>query len=71
MTGAGLRDWRSRVGLVLQDPDDQIFAATVERDVAFGPLNLGLGHGGGTGKGSGARWRLLVSPIWPAGRRTC
>jgi cobalt/nickel transport system ATP-binding protein len=38
----GLRDWRSRVGLVLQDPDDQIFAATVERDVAFGPLNLGL-----------------------------
>jgi cobalt/nickel transport system ATP-binding protein len=39
----GLRDWRSRVGLVLQDPDDQIFAATVERDVAFGPLNLGLG----------------------------
>jgi cobalt/nickel transport system ATP-binding protein len=38
----GLRDWRSRVGLVLQDPDDQIFAATVTRDVAFGPLNLGL-----------------------------
>jgi cobalt/nickel transport system ATP-binding protein len=38
----GLRDWRSRVGLVLQDPDDQIFAATVARDVAFGPLNLGL-----------------------------
>lgn len=37
-----LRDWRSRVALVLQDPDDQIFAATVERDVAFGPLNLGL-----------------------------
>jgi cobalt/nickel transport system ATP-binding protein len=40
----GLRDWRSRVGLVLQDPDDQIFAATVGRDVAFGPLNLGLGE---------------------------
>jgi cobalt/nickel transport system ATP-binding protein len=38
----GLRDWRSRVGLVLQDPDDQIFAATVGRDVSFGPLNLGL-----------------------------
>ncbi|QQP87427.1 ATP-binding cassette domain-containing protein [Skermanella sp. TT6] len=37
-----LRDWRSRVALVLQDPDDQIFAATVARDVAFGPLNLGL-----------------------------
>jgi len=40
----GLRDWRSRVGLVLQDPDDQIFAATVGRDVAFGPINLGLGE---------------------------
>ncbi|EWY40257.1 cobalt ABC transporter ATP-binding protein [Skermanella stibiiresistens SB22] len=39
-----LRDWRSRVSLVLQDPDDQIFAATVARDVAFGPLNLGLGE---------------------------
>src|SRR4051812_17130738 len=38
----GLKTWRSRVGLVLQDPDDQIFAATVARDVAFGPLNLGL-----------------------------
>ncbi|MBL8251382.1 MAG: ABC transporter ATP-binding protein, partial [Candidatus Competibacter sp.] len=34
--------WRRRVGLVLQEPDDQIFAATVEQDVSFGPLNLGL-----------------------------
>ncbi|CAK0752828.1 Cobalt import ATP-binding protein CbiO [uncultured Gammaproteobacteria bacterium] len=37
-----LRDWRGRVGLVLQDPDDQVFAATVAEDVSFGPLNLGL-----------------------------
>ena len=35
--------WRSRVGLVLQDPDDQLFASTVAEDVSFGPLNLGLG----------------------------
>ena len=34
--------WRSRVGLVLQEPDDQLFAATVEQDISFGPLNLGL-----------------------------
>jgi len=34
--------WRSRVGLVLQDPDDQLFAATVRQDASFGPLNLGL-----------------------------
>jgi cobalt/nickel transport system ATP-binding protein len=32
----------TRVGLVFQDSDDQIFNATVGDDVAFGPLNLGL-----------------------------
>ncbi|MEI6557674.1 MAG: ATP-binding cassette domain-containing protein [Rhodospirillaceae bacterium] len=41
---AALLGWRSRVGLVLQDPDDQLFAATVAEDVSFGPLNLGLGE---------------------------
>jgi cobalt/nickel transport system ATP-binding protein len=33
---------REKVALVLQNPDDQIFSATVEEDVAFGPLNLDL-----------------------------
>lgn len=33
---------RQKVGIVFQNPDDQIFAPTVEEDVAFGPLNLGL-----------------------------
>ncbi|HHY37346.1 MAG TPA: cobalt ECF transporter T component CbiQ [Clostridia bacterium] len=33
---------RSLVGLVFQDPDDQVFSATVWRDVAFGPTNQGL-----------------------------
>lgn len=37
-----LKRWRQTVGLVLQDPDDQLFAGTVEEDVGFGPLNLGL-----------------------------
>jgi cobalt/nickel transport system ATP-binding protein len=37
-----LTAWRRRVGLVLQDADDQLFAATVFEDVSFGPLNLGL-----------------------------
>jgi cobalt/nickel transport system ATP-binding protein len=32
---------RRRVGLVFQDPDDQLFCPTVAEDVAFGPLNLG------------------------------
>ena len=36
-------DWvRQTVGLVFQDPDDQLFARTVGEDVAFGPINLGL-----------------------------
>ena len=33
---------RRAVGMVFQDPDDQLFMPTVEEDVAFGPLNLGL-----------------------------
>src|SRR3954464_6881465 len=35
---------RRRVGLLFQDPDDQLFSTTVLEDVAFGPLNLGLGR---------------------------
>lgn len=38
----GLLEWRRQVGLVFQDPDDQIIGGTVIQDVAFGPLNLGL-----------------------------
>jgi cobalt/nickel transport system ATP-binding protein len=33
---------RRKVGLVFQDPDEQLFMPTVLEDVAFGPLNLGL-----------------------------
>jgi energy-coupling factor transporter ATP-binding protein EcfA2 len=36
-----LRDVRRQIGFVFQDPDDQLFAATVEDDVAFGPRQLG------------------------------
>lgn len=36
-----LRNVRRRVGLVFQNPDDQLFAPTVYQDVAFGPVNLG------------------------------
>jgi cobalt/nickel transport system ATP-binding protein len=46
------QQWLHRkVGIVLQDPDDQLFGATVEQDVAFGPLNNGM---------SSAEARLLV-----------
>jgi len=37
-----LREVRRTVGMVFQNPDDQLFMPLVEEDVAFGPLNLGL-----------------------------
>lgn len=33
-----------KIGLVFQNPDDQLFASTVNEDVAFGPLNMGMGE---------------------------
>lgn len=39
---ANLRSIRSKVGIVFQDPDDQLFMPTVGEDVAFGPYNMGL-----------------------------
>jgi cobalt/nickel transport system ATP-binding protein len=39
---ANLREIRRRVGLLFQDPDDQLFCPTVWEDVAFGPRQLGL-----------------------------
>jgi cobalt/nickel transport system ATP-binding protein len=41
-TKATLANVRRTVGMVFQDPDDQLFMPTVYDDVAFGPLNLGL-----------------------------
>ncbi|MFJ1729845.1 ATP-binding cassette domain-containing protein [Streptomyces sp. NPDC088254] len=41
----GLTRLRTTVQLVVQDPDDQLFAASVSQDVSFGPLNLGLSDG--------------------------
>lgn len=42
VTRENLREIRKSVGLVFQNPDDQIFSPTVEQDIAFGPVNLGL-----------------------------
>jgi cobalt/nickel transport system ATP-binding protein len=41
---ANLAAIRRAVGLLFQDPDDQLFCPTVEEDVAFGPQQLGLGE---------------------------
>ncbi len=37
-----LQEIRRRVGIVFQDPDDQLFLGSVRQDVAFGPANMGL-----------------------------
>jgi cobalt/nickel transport system ATP-binding protein len=42
ITRQNIREVRKFVGIVFQNPDDQIFSPTVEQDVAFGPANLGL-----------------------------
>ncbi len=42
LTEKTLADVRRTVGMVFQDPDDQLFMPTVYDDVAFGPLNMGL-----------------------------
>lgn len=42
LTGETAKAIRKSVGMVFQDPDDQLFMPTVFEDVAFGPLHLGL-----------------------------
>ncbi|HSH13259.1 MAG TPA: ABC transporter ATP-binding protein, partial [Desulfurivibrionaceae bacterium] len=42
LTPETVREVRRTVGMVFQDPDDQLFMSSVFDDVAFGPLNLGL-----------------------------
>ncbi len=41
-TKSGLRKLRSKVGIVFQNPDDQLFSASVYQDISFGACNLGL-----------------------------
>jgi cobalt/nickel transport system ATP-binding protein len=41
----GLIELRRQIGLVFQNPDDQLFSASVAQDISFGPLNLGLSTG--------------------------
>ena len=42
LDGGDMREVRKQVGMVFQDPNDQLFCPTVFEDVAFGPLNLGV-----------------------------
>lgn len=40
--GAKLMELRRKIGIVFQDPDSQLFSASVLQEVSFGPMNLGL-----------------------------
>ncbi len=62
-TRRGLIAWRSRVALVLQDADDQIFAATVAEDVSFGPLNQGLTGAEAAARVQGALQALGIADL--------
>jgi cobalt/nickel transport system ATP-binding protein len=42
LTRSRLKEIRSRVGLIFQSSDDQLFMPTLRDDLAFGPINLGL-----------------------------
>ncbi len=54
LTSPRLRQLRSCLGFVFQNPDDQLFSPTVLEDVAFGPLNLGLRPDQAMARASGA-----------------
>ncbi|MCW7077035.1 MAG: ATP-binding cassette domain-containing protein [Candidatus Syntrophoarchaeum sp.] len=57
-------DWiRSKVGLVFQDPDDQLFAPTVWDDIIFGPGNLGLNYDEIRMRGEQALMMLGISEL--------
>ncbi len=45
LTKRNLKQARARIGMIFQDPDDQLFMPTVFDDVAFGPLNQGVSPG--------------------------
>ena len=54
----GLLKLRSKVGIVFQDPDNQLFSASVYQEISFGILNLGVSE-----EDAKKRWRRLLI-IW-------
>lgn len=40
----GITEMRKQVGIVFQDPNDQLFSSCVRKDISFGAINLGLGR---------------------------
>ncbi len=42
LTAKNVHEFRATIGLVFQEPDNQLFMPTLWEDIAFGPLNIGL-----------------------------
>jgi cobalt/nickel transport system ATP-binding protein len=59
--------WRQHVGVVFQDPDDQVVAPSVAQDVAFGPLNMGLTPEAARERASECLTALGIECLWDAG----
>ncbi|MDX6729908.1 MAG: cobalt/nickel transport system ATP-binding protein [Baekduia sp.] len=57
------KEIRRRVGLVFQDPDDQLFLPSVRADVAFGPANLGLTGAALAARVDAALARVAISAL--------
>jgi energy-coupling factor transporter ATP-binding protein EcfA2 len=66
VTRENLGEIRQRVGLVFQDPDDQLFMPSLLEDVAFGPLCRGLGADQAEARARTALARVGLQDIDPA-----
>lgn len=62
-TEANFSRFRTRIGMVFQDPDDQLFCPTVIEDVCFGPLNQGLTRKDALARSRGVLNRLNISHL--------
>jgi cobalt/nickel transport system ATP-binding protein len=63
LKGEGSLDVRGRVGIVFQDPNDQLFMPTVLEDVSFGPRNLGLSPDEATARATAALEQVDLSHV--------
>lgn len=59
----GLLSLRSKVGIVFQDPDNQLFSSSVAQEISFGPLNLGFSEAETRKKVQDIMDRLGITPF--------
>lgn len=59
----GLLDVRTKVGIVFQNPDDQLFSASVKQEISFGVMNLGLSEDEAERKVDEIMKRLNITPF--------